>query len=77
MAASYFDGLPSFALISMANDIGESLIHGTNNGAGFFFGEMKELGGAFDGGTHKSQRLRVALQLQLQEQLRMERAFSA
>ena len=66
MAASYFDGLAGFALVGVANDIGEGFIHRTNDGARLISGKMKKLGRAFDGGTHQREGFWVAFQLQLE-----------
>lgn len=56
----------------MAEDIGEAFIHGANDGADSFFGEMEELGGTAHGGTCEAEGFRVTRELQAEEHIGRE-----
>ena len=75
VATGHFNGAAGFPPVGVSYDIGEGLIHGAHNGTRLLCVKMQNLRGAFDGGAHQAERLRVALHLQLEEQLSMESAL--
>ncbi len=69
VATSHFNGAAGFPPVGVTHDIGKGLIHGAHNGARLLLVKMQNLRRTLDSSAHQAERLRVALQLQLEEQL--------
>ena len=70
LVARQIDGLPDLAFVRMANHVGQGLVHRAHHGAGISLREMNHFGGSLQGGAHQAERLRIALEVQPQQEFR-------
>jgi hypothetical protein len=77
LVAAHFDGETRAATVSVAHDVGESFVNGTDNGAGVGVLKVHNFGGALNGGANEAQRFRIALQLKFQKHFGLWLGLSA
>lgn len=66
-AAAHLDREARASAVRVAQNVGEGLIHGADDGARLGVLKVQHFGGALHGGANEAQSFRIALQLQLQK----------
>src|SRR5579859_7164033 len=67
LAAAHFNGESRPSAVSVAQYVGQRFIHRADDGARLGLLKVQHFGGPLNGGAHKAQRFRIALQLQFQK----------